>query len=387
MEAKSNLHIVICSQLYRHGGGCETWLNYFLEGTLNSKEFAHIHIYHIAPQFAEQSIVGRFSIYKNCSFYSCQVESTQAGNGLRNIFCFSWFALKQLKQTVGVHDKIIMVGSTYVAPVGILLRLLKGRSFTLMTWLRSIAVGEMGARESKFVKIAHTLEKYLLLLSDKIIANGKDTKAYYCCHMPKITDRVYVIPNAVDNKYYDDAGLPDFSKNISIAFLGRMIRAKGFLTYLHAIDFLYRKNKDLSIQFHIYGHGNSEVSSNSHLVMHGPFSPDQSKEILTQHQVIVFLNLSNLAGGVSHGLLEAMAAGRVIVAWDNEIHNQVLNQENAILIKEGDVEALSTCFEKLGKLDNLGKMIILNKCTQARETARQYSVEMHIKRFMSILEE
>lgn len=43
--------------------------------------------------------------------------------------------------------------------------------------------------------------------------------------------------------------------------------------------------------------------------------------------MLCFFYKSGIAAGVSHSLLETMAAGRGIIAWNNHIHNQICDQK------------------------------------------------------------
>src|SRR5690606_12928303 len=110
---------------------------------------------------------------------------------------------------------------------------------------------------------------------------------------------------------------------------------------------LKRTNFEKSIQFNVYGFGEGVELLSEDINYFGKYSGDDVKEILKNNEVVVFLNKSGNAGGLSHSLLEAMASGKVIIAWDNYIHNQVLTNDNSILIPEGNIEYLSLAFDEM----------------------------------------
>lgn len=71
--------------------------------------------------------------------------------------------------------------------------------------------------------------------------------------------------------------------------------------------------------------------------------------ILPSIDVCVALTRSDGGGGTSNAMLEQMAAGRVMLAWDNVIFRQWLHHENAFLAPQGDVDGLEACLAAISR--------------------------------------
>lgn len=381
-----SLHLVICSQLYVYGGGCETWADYFLRALPDTQLYSKIYIYHVTPQDYKKSIVKDLEIRGKYDFISLNVGEPVKGTGFRNIVYYTKFTIQQIIQRMVDGDDVILVGSTYVAPVGIMLKILARKQFNLITWIRSISVQELSSRNSKFVRVANLLEKTLLRISDYIITNGIDTLEYYKAMYPSLQDKMQVIPNGVVTSNFTDLPITDFSQRpLKIAYMGRLAEAKGFPEYRKSIKgFFAEPCGTQGVEFHVYGHGEQEHFIGQNIFYHGAYFATDVKRILAEHHAIVFLNKSHIAGGLSHGILEVMAAGRLIIAWCNMVHCQVLNSENSILIPEGDIESLVQVYQQLAKqeIDTVG---LSTKCHRARLDAEKYTVKNHILRYTKVI--
>jgi glycosyltransferase involved in cell wall biosynthesis len=90
-------------------------------------------------------------------------------------------------------------------------------------------------------------------------------------------------------------------------------------------------------------------------------------------------DLGNGSGGagVSNGLLEQMAAGRVLICWDNPAYRQVLDEESAYLVKQGDVSAISATLTQIASDPREASA----RAQRASELARGYSFETHMELF------
>ncbi|RHW30394.1 glycosyltransferase family 4 protein [Oceanobacillus profundus] len=375
------LHIIVMSPLYKNGGGIQTWLVYFLKGILEKDIYSKVYIYNIKPANYQDSISTLFKNKVECEFLDIDLKnSIGKGNGFKNILDYTIKTIKLMRGLVKNNDKIIIIGTIFTAPVGIISNFIFKKAI-IATWIRSRTVGELAARKSKFIRIGNFLEKKLLNVSDIIIANGHDTLQYYKSIFPVHQKKMKVIENAVEYNKFSDLQIPNFRKNIiSIAYLGRMVAAKGFSEYIKAANHL----KSNSLSFSVHGHG-GEIESDS-IIYCGSYSPDDVTDVLSRHGIIVFLNKNNSAGGLSHGLLEAMASGRLIIAWDNPIHSQVLDKNNSILIEEGNEKDLIKAFESFTKLSDEDIASLEKKCLQVRKKAKDYSVEKHIDKFIAIMD-
>ena len=376
-----NIHIVIGSQLHNYGGGCETWIDYFLEGLLKNKRYNKIYVYHFAPLDSSNCVSTKFEENDDLVFIAMQIKSTKRGAGFGNLFKFSLFSIMRLTKEINDGDTLLCVGSTYVALIGIVLKCLRKGIF-LVTWIRSIAVEEMKSRGSRYFRVATLLERNLLRLSDLIVTNGMDTYEYYGEVFPDYASKLVVVENGVNVEDFQAIEPPDFTKDtMDIAYLGRYCDAKGFRFFVKTGSFM-GENGSLTkkkLLFHAHGHGELERILGEHIINHGRFLPKDVKHILQSSQIIVFLNDDISAGGVSHGILEALAAGRLIVAWKNRVHCQILNCDNSILVENGRIDQLIDTLIEIA--NGTHDEVLLSKCQNAVKTAERYSTEQHITRY------
>lgn len=382
----SSLNIVICSPLYINGGGCETWLDYFLEGIKKEGRYACVNVYHIAPHENKKTIKDRYVNDTFYRFFYVNVGSQKRGSGFKNIIVFTLFTVKRFMKSLKRGDHIILIGSTYAGAVGIISRALFGKKVSILTWIRSMAIGELSSRKSKFVKFGAYIEKKIIRKTDMVITNGLDTLQNYKSHYPKFESKMYVIENAVHFHKFSSIQTVNLRRKISVAYMGRLTTAKGFPQYIDSIQTMGSADRS-SIEFNVYGHGEKEnLIDKNMLTYHGPFFPDDVVRIFEKNEVVVFLNNSKSAGGLSHGILEAMAAGRLIVAWENPVHCQILNNNNAVLIPEGDIHQLAVLFEKMASPPESFLTELEKKSMNARRDASFYSVESHVNKYSKLIE-
>ena len=101
--------------------------------------------------------------------------------------------------------------------------------------------------------------------------------------------------------------------------------------------------------------------------------------------VCVALTLSSLGlggGGVSNALVEQMAAGRILVAWDNDIFRQVLDSSMAYLVPQGDARALANAFLYIA----LNRGEALERAARAWEKSTSYAISTHVDKFFELFE-
>jgi len=388
---KQRLHIVIASELYEFAGGCESWLKYFLaQGMIRNEYFQDVHIYHVFPQQFEQSFLKDLHEQPKFVFHSYHPKHSLVGNGIRTIYVFTKYCLKRMIFPKDSKHVVLLIGSVYLAILGVLLhyKCLFKKNVYIIPWIRSIAAQENAGDNKKKQIIYKFLEYMLLNRCNGIIVNGQDTLTSYRKLYPALGNKMRVVENAVNHAIYAGLNIPSWrKKKISCAYLGRFVPAKGFDDFLQSVK-VFCENNDTTledlIEFHIYGHGRLDKNIPQCIQNHGTFSPSQVKNILGTVDVVVFLNKTNIAAGLSHGLLEAMAAGRLIIAWENAIHCQVLSEENAILLREGDISGLADIYQQL-TTGNIDAGILHDKCEAARRKARDYSVEKHIETFNQVI--
>lgn len=379
----NNLHLFVVSELNKYGGGIETWINYFLQNFDLTKISGKIFVYHKKPSEDQESIV--ININNSRIEFVHEKGSYKKNRGLKNIAKFTIVNFFKSLNKIKKNDVVIAIGTTSTAPISILIKKFFKKKIKLITWIRSISVEEMKISGSKFYKVSEKLESSLIKVSDFILANGNDTKNYYSKKYKINESKMQVISNAVDSSKFRNIPIPEFKKRkISVAYTGRLSPAKGFLDFLSAVNNLDKEDYK-NLEINVYGHGENENLINTKILnYYGKYYPEDILNILSNNDVIFFLNKTGKGGGVSHSLLEAMAAGRLIVAYNNPIHNQVLNDDCAILIEESIDE-----IEKVLKNLNYGYYAsneLEKKCELARKEANNYSIENHLTTFYSVID-
>lgn len=380
-----NLHIFICSSLQKGAGGCEIWLEYFIKNILKLDTKRKIYIYYVKDY--KNNII-TFDSNRVLFEYSNKISN----NGLVTVPLYTINSLIKVIQNITKRDICLFIGSTYVAFIGIFLslyRLFFCKDILLITWIRSISIEELRVRSPWIATIMESIEKLLLNQCQIVICNGLDTFNYYKSkfNIPNIE----FINNALS---VNDLFLLEnkiLKKNIiNIGFLGRYCYEKGFDKYLESIELFYKRVSENTIKreirFHSYGYGELEKNIKSKFIVnHGRYEPSELKTILDKIEVVVFFNETGKAGGVSHSLLEAMASGRVIVAWDNIIHRQVVNNKSANFIKENDLDELNNFYYSLAMGDEMIINEIYKKTLVAKCEAEKYSPGNHVKKFLEII--
>ena len=92
---------------------------------------------------------------------------------------------------------------------------------------------------------------------------------------------------------------------------------------------------------------------------------------------LTFADENGGGGGTSNALLEEMALGLIIVAWNNEIFNQVLNDSEAYLIKQKDVNKMVSTYIRIK--DNPEEAIL--KAKNGRVKAATYDINVKVKEY------
>jgi glycosyltransferase involved in cell wall biosynthesis len=77
-----------------------------------------------------------------------------------------------------------------------------------------------------------------------------------------------------------------------------------------------------------------------------------------------------------------MAAGRVIVAWRNEIYGQLLDDTNAYLVPQGDVAAAYRVLNDIRDRPDEAR----RRAAAAQETAKRFSFEVHLGKFTTAVQ-
>jgi glycosyltransferase involved in cell wall biosynthesis len=252
-----------------------------------------------------------------------------------------------------------------------------------IVWLRSIFASEKAHRyPHAFRRWIEGAERLVLGRADRIIANGEDTAAAY----RRMGLEVTVIPNATD---LDRWRLPEpsFAAPLAVAFIGRLAPVKGIAEFLAAARLVAAGPNTGRLTFHVIGDGPeraavSAAAAEGLVIDHGPIANAAMPEVLARMDVCVALGFvgSNGGSGISNAVIEQMAGGRLLLCWDNVAYRQILGDESALFVPQGDVRALVEAL-----------VGILRHSADARRRAAQgllascsYSFDMHMDRFEAV---
>jgi glycosyltransferase involved in cell wall biosynthesis len=234
---------------------------------------------------------------------------------------------------------------------------------------------------SFFKKVLKFIEYYSLKKVDIVIANGYDTAEKYRILIGR---PIYVLPNGVDTTKFTPQPSTSIKLTKTIITVANLRALAGLNTLIKSVVYLKQIYPKL-FKVKIVGGGDKR-----------PFL--KLAETLGVKQYIEFLgerqDISNLlreadvvaclkeGGGISHSLLEAMASGKAIVAWNTRVYNQVLtNGFNGLLVAKDDAKQLSEAFSKL--LNDHEFAVVLGR--NARAEAMKYDWNEIAKMLIKIL--
>lgn len=392
MEIERKIHLVIYSKLENYGGGRETWANYFLKALDKVGKFKDINIYCLGSDNYSNTLVDEFNSYENIHFFTTIPDLKK--NVLFRMMDFTKYVEKKLNENSNNGDTVLFLGAMMEGFVALYVNLKIKQNLKFILWIRSIGLRELSTRRNKIsVFLLKIIERNIFNRADAIIFNGKDTYDYYEKKYSKLIKKMYVVENAVNLEQFSSIKKPKFMKNIiNVTYIGRFNKEKGFFDFIESINIYnskYNNNEyETRIKFNIWGFGD-DFRLPQNTTYHGILERENICEVLSESHIVVFLNLSNseLAAGLSHGLLEAMASKRVCLAYNNPAHNQILTSDNCIFIKEGDVNELAGKYFEIIKNINENNVDLYEAISiNALYSANPYSVENHINKFLNIYE-
>lgn len=336
-------------------------------------------------------------IYNNPIFNFISIPLPRPSNLFFSAFRILKFTLNTIRALRGQIEScprteksvIIAIGSFYEALVIYIYRLFFDKPFQkYIVWLRGIWGKEIRARHNGLLhSIIVNLERRFLNSADKIIANGPDTAVAY----EKLGFQSIVIENAIDLEKYKLKR--NRSQDIfTISYVGRLSKEKGLLDFIESIKLFNLTYPQFcrNISFEIVGDGplRNEVlkSKFGNLTYLGPLSNDKMPEYLNTIHAGVALTYSRKeigGAGVSNGLLELMASGKIVICWRNIIFQQVLDEKSCLMVEEGKVAELVLAY-----LYFIEAPLEIEKMTlRANSIVKEYSFDNHMSKFIEVLNE
>lgn len=375
-----NIHLLLISELKEGSGGRETWVVNFLEGMLSKDQSVKFNIYYIFG--SAETVVDFLSKKYGDRVILNPIRSNSILEKFNKTFafCLGLFSLKNsIKKSE--EDLFLGVGGLFEAVAG----LIAFGNIKKVIWLRTIYSREIANRFSRAIIIIVSLFENFIYKNyiDHFIANGEDTRDYY----KNICENIELIPNSI--KVSDWTEFRNYESVIRIAYVGRLTEVKGIKDFLKSIKIFSTYNEFNKFRFTVIGAGEhvSEVKklANAGLLVYKGVA--KNKELINLYSDIdVGVNLtygaSDFGGaGISHSLLEQLASGLIIVAWNNDIYRNIISADNGVLVGERDVNGLISAYLQIkSKLDYFSHYIENNTML-----AKKYDIDAHITLFMHFL--
>lgn len=261
--------------------------------------------------------------------------------------------------------------------------------------------GKLGADLEELHKpalawIYKRLERMVLYFADHVISNGQDTATYL---RNELGVEAPVLPNGVDFARFAGCDFPlSGEENPHLAQLMELRSRKVIL--IMTVGTL-RDVKGIRFLIEATGHLKKELGREFRTVFVGkgqtaPYLEyaealgvtDRVLFVGEQKNVARFLRVADVAvaisggGGVSNALLEMMAAGKAIVAWDNPTYSQVLTHGvSGHLVKDRDSTALGRGILCLVGDSEYSELL----AKRAQEIARGYDWPIIADRFLEVI--
>lgn len=250
----------------------------------------------------------------------------------------------------------------------------RGRNLMRIASVRGAYMKEMERLFPKFGGSARVLQSLCYRKTDLILANGEDTRDVICSEMSDHT-RVRILKNGVDYNRFSKAFKQAKTDLRVIGMISTLSPERGTDAILHAAKVL-KRNPEIQFRVLLVGKGNVEQYR-------------KKADELDVGDVVSFLGertdvdrvLSDMditlaitdGLGISHSLLEEMAAGKAVVAWSNPTYKQIVEDGvDGLLVSDRKPETLAKAIETLVMNDALA--YDLGRAAQAKAELHDWQV-------------
>lgn len=375
-----NIEFVCQSSMGRSDGGLETWAYQFLPALLRQYPDAHLSLLGARPVgHADATAALQNEAGANADRMRIRFFPIHPGRLPQIISMFRQFL--KVKPTIEQpRPDIVITAGTFLELAMVLLSPRTRKAFKV-TWLRTIWVDQKTYRIPSWLRpLVRWLEAFVLSKADLLLANGDDIADRYGQYGLKVG----VIKNAVDLARWK-APPPKLTNPIKVAYIGRLALDKGIAEYLQLAQLIKSGAHSKLFKFEVFGHIGQEnmvreAAALGYITWHGPIENSHLPEALAELDVCVALTRSDPmsgGGGTSNAMMEQMAAGRILLAWDNAIFRQWLNSSNAYLAPQDDVAALA---ERLIEISANREEAIM-RAANCPLTISNFGIDAMIERF------
>jgi glycosyltransferase involved in cell wall biosynthesis len=280
----------------------------------------------------------------------------------------------------------VAIAAGCVAELLVILASAQARRAFKVAWLRTILMDSKAARIPVPLRpFARWLEARILACADLLIANGDDIADYYS----RYGLQVHVIKNAVDLARWS-LPPPALGHQIHVAYVGRLGLEKGFADFVQLARAMRDAPDRGAFVFDVIGGTGEEpllkrAIEEESVVWHGTLTGDELKRAIEGVDVCVAFTFASShvgGGGTSNAMMEQLAGGRVLLAWDNVIFRQWLSDANAYLVPQGDIAAAARALHEIAADRELARQ----RAERGREVVRGHDVPAMMSRYEQVLD-
>lgn len=377
-ERPFDVALVMLSNFGLADGGRETWAYNFIPRLIARHPQLRLSIFglRVDGEPDNSALIEELAAQND----SLGLDFTPApANRVPNAFYF-WEGLHKVRK----RFRFVLAVGSFIELIGVLLS--PGlRKAQKIAWLRTIFVEEKAHRLPRPLRrLVLAIERFILRKADLIIANGDDTANFY----RRLGLQVAVNRNAIDFDRWRADPVRIDAGPLNVAFIGRLAPVKGIREF---VALAKSWDEPSAVQFHVIGSGPEEpavreAAEAGKLLFHGALPNKELPAVLKAMDACVALTFKSASGGtagVSNALLEQMASGRAIIAWRNEIFEQILDDSSAILVEQGSVAGLVKAVSNLLEKPEHARSI----AGRAQKIAQEHSFDAHMERFDKALGE
>lgn len=225
---------------------------------------------------------------------------------------------------------------------------------------------------------AARIRQHLLALADGLIANSKRTAAYL-----DALERTRVVPNVVATERFAAIAPRVQQTPLRLGMLSSNLPKKGLQDFIRLSQLL--AEQALDVECWLYGPDNDHVAQYRAEQAAGRLPPSlifagysQSPEAALAELDIV-VNLSHFEESFGRTVLEAMAAGRCVIAYQwGALPELIEHNQNGILVPFGQVDAVAAEVARLSQQPELRRQLALAARQQALTNYSQQALQQQL---------